>query len=70
MIQAEDDGDLVLSSLAYFIAMRQAKAPAELHLFSRGGHGYGMFRKGNPTDVWPQLAMRWFETDVMKTTVW
>lgn len=70
MIQAEDDGDLVLSSLAYFIAMRQAKVPAELHLFSRGGHGYGMFRRGNPTDVWPRLAMRWFETDVMKTEVW
>lgn len=70
MIQAEDDGDLVQSSLAYFIAMREAKVPAELHLFSRGGHGYGMFRKGNPTDVWPQLAMRWFESDVMKTTVW
>lgn len=70
LVQAEDDGDHVTSSLAYFIAMRQAKVPAELHLLSRGGHGYGMFRCGKPTDVWPALAMRWFETDVMGTAVW
>ncbi len=70
MIQAEDDTALVDSSLAYFIALKKFAVPAELHLFSRGGHGYGMLRKGNPTDAWLSLALRWFETDVMKSAVW
>lgn len=70
LIQAEDDRDHVDSSLAYFIALKKAKVPAELHLFSRGGHGYGMFRRGNPTDVWPSLAMRWFAADVMHAETW
>lgn len=70
LVQAEDDGHHVDSSLAYFNALRKAKVPAELHLFSRGGHGYGMFRRGNPTDVWPSLAIRWFATDVMHDETW
>ena len=69
LIQAEDDKPLVDSSLAYFIALKKFAVPAELHLFSRGGHGYGMFRTGNPTDAWMSLAMRWFETDVMKSEI-
>lgn len=70
MIQAEDDKTLVDSSLAYFIALKKFAVPAELHLFSRGGHGYGMLRRGNPTDAWMSLAIRWFETDVMKSPTW
>ncbi len=70
MIQAEDDTPFVDSSLAYFIALKKFAIPAELHLFSHGKHGYGMFRTGNATDAWMPLAMRWFETDVMKSPTW
>ncbi len=59
LLQAEDDGHYVDSSLAYFIALKAAKVPAEMHLFPDGGHGYGLRQKGKTTDVWPGLAAAW-----------
>ncbi len=59
LLQAEDDGPYVDSSLAYFIALKAAKVPVEMHLFPDGGHGYGLRKKGKSTDVWPGLAAAW-----------
>ena len=59
LLQAEDDGPYVDSSLAYMIALKAAKVPAELHLFPDGGHGYGLRKKGKATDVWPEIAAAW-----------
>ena len=70
IIQAQDDAPLVDSSLAYFIALKRFKVPAELHVFPNGGHGYGLLRKGNPTDAWPALAAEWFANSVMKARKW
>ena len=64
VMQAEDDV-LSKSSLAYYIALKEANVPAELHLFSRGGHGYGLLRNGNPTQAWPDLAYRWLQSDIL-----
>ena len=59
LLQAEDDAPYVDSSLTYFIALKAAKVPVEMHLFPNGGHGYGLRKKGNATDVWPELAAAW-----------
>jgi acetyl esterase/lipase len=61
LLQAEDDRPYVDSCLAYFIALKAAKVPAEMHLFPDGGHGYGMRKKGKSTDVWPDLAAAWLK---------
>ena len=61
LIQAEDDGPYVDSSLAYFIALKAAKVPAEMHLFPNGGHGYGLRKHGKTTDTWPSLAEAWLK---------
>lgn len=61
LLQAEDDGPHVDSSLAYFIALKAAKVPVELHLFPDGGHGYGLRQRGKTTDVWPGLAAAWLK---------
>jgi dipeptidyl aminopeptidase/acylaminoacyl peptidase len=65
-MQAEDDKPYVDSSIAYFVGMKRASRPAELHIFPRGGHGYGIFRNGNPTQEWPDLAMNWFKREIMQ----
>jgi acetyl esterase/lipase len=42
LIQTEDDAAHVENSLYYFLALKQAGAPpSELHVYPRGGHGYG-----------------------------
>lgn len=36
--------------------------PAELHVYAKGGHGYGMRPSANPVSQWPQLLEDWLET--------
>jgi acetyl esterase/lipase len=62
LLQAEDDGVKVENSLLYFVALKQAKVPAEMHLFAKGGHGYGLRRTELPITNWPQLAEQWMRT--------
>lgn len=59
IIQSQDDFCNVRTALAYYDALVLAGVPAEMHLFSKGGHGYGMRERGNPTDCWPAIAEIW-----------
>ena len=59
IVQSQDDGCKIQNALAYFTALTVAGVKAEMHLFSKGGHGYGMRERGNPTDCWPVLAEAW-----------
>jgi acetyl esterase/lipase len=62
LLQSEDDGVKVENSLLYYTALKAAKVPAEMHLFAKGGHGYGLRHTENPVTDWPKLAERWFQT--------
>jgi acetyl esterase/lipase len=59
LVQTEDDPIRPECSLGYYLALKQAKVPAELHLYPTGGHGYGL----RPTDVvcttWPKRTEEW-----------
>src|SRR3546814_8409159 len=47
------------STLVMAGALRDAKVPVEQHLYTEGGHGYGL-RPGNPAaEAWPELARKW-----------
>ena len=52
------------SSLVMATALRDNKTPVDLHMLSKGGHGYGM-RSGNiAAETWPILAKKWLEQAV------
>lgn len=36
-----------------------ADRKAELHVFGRGAHGFGMICQGTPSDLWPELFRAW-----------
>jgi acetyl esterase/lipase len=38
-----------------------AKKPAELHLYLKGGHGFGMRKQNLPSDCWIQLFSDWLD---------
>lgn len=60
LVQAQDDPtDDPVNSIAYFAALTKAKVPAELHLFERGGHAFGLRPANQPVDAWPGLVLRW-----------
>ncbi|MDE3108613.1 MAG: alpha/beta hydrolase [Acidobacteriota bacterium] len=63
LVQAEDDNvDGVDQALTYFIALKNAKVPAEMHLYTQGGHGFGLRRTKLPITQWPELMEKWLTT--------
>ena len=63
LLQAEDDHvDNVNDSLAYYIALKNAEVPVEMHLYAQGGHAFGLRRTKFPITGWPQLVETWLET--------
>ena len=56
-MHAADDGAVpVANSLALFQAMQAKARPAALHIFERGGHGFGVrLPASEPASAWPRL---------------
>ena len=60
LVHAYDDDVCHFSeSTLYAEALRKNGVNAELHLFARGGHGFGPGRKEDGTDQWLTLANNW-----------
>jgi acetyl esterase/lipase len=63
LLQAEDDHvDSVDDSLSYYIALRKAGVPVEMHLYAQGNHAFGLRRTKLPITAWPQLVETWLVT--------
>jgi acetyl esterase/lipase len=62
IVQAEDDPVHVENAVIYFLALKNAKVPAELHIYAQGGHGYGLRRTALPVTTWPQIVEIWLHT--------
>ncbi len=60
LLHAEDDPvDPVENSLVYYSALRKAGVPAELHVYVKGGHAFGLRRTESPITAWPELVEAW-----------
>lgn len=62
IVQAEDDPVHVENATVYFLVLKNAKVPAELHIYANGGHGYGLRRTELPVTEWPKLVETWLQT--------
>ena len=63
LVQAEDDNvDGVNQSVAYYIALKNAGVPVEVHVYAHGGHAFGLRRTKLPITGWPQLVETWLRT--------
>jgi acetyl esterase/lipase len=63
LLQNEDDHvDNVNDALSYYIALRNAGVPTELHLYPKGGHAFGLRRTKLPVTAWPQLVNTWLQS--------
>ncbi len=63
LLQAEDDHvDNVDDSLAYYIALKSAGVPVEMHLYAQGGHAFGLRRTKSPITGWTELVETWLRT--------
>jgi acetyl esterase/lipase len=57
----EDTGVPAENSIYFYLALRKAKVPAELHIFLKGPHGFGLGQKIEGTSAWPGLCEKWME---------
>jgi acetyl esterase/lipase len=62
IVQTEDDPVHVENALVYYQALKDAKVPAELHVYAEGGHGYGLRRTALPVTAWPESVEVWLRT--------
>jgi acetyl esterase/lipase len=65
LLQAEDDPVHVENAILYYMALKDARVPAEMHLFAKGRHGYGLRRTQEPVTWWPLLAEKWMRSTGM-----
>jgi acetyl esterase/lipase len=63
LLQAEDDNvDGINQSLVYYIGLKNAGVPVEMHLYAQGGHAFGLRPTKLPITQWPQLVETWLRT--------
>ena len=54
-----DPGVPVENSVRFYLALRKAKVPVEMHLFENGPHGVGMALNDPALSAWPSLLLNW-----------
>ncbi|MBI3854728.1 MAG: alpha/beta hydrolase [Planctomycetes bacterium] len=47
------------NSIDFYLALRKAKVPAELHIFEKGGHGFGLAPNDPILRAWPDRMVAW-----------
>ncbi len=62
LVHAADDKAVpVNNSISFFQALQKNEVPAELHVYPKGGHGFGMNNKTTP-DQWTERLKNWMST--------
>jgi acetyl esterase/lipase len=54
------------NSVMFYLALRKAKVPAELHIYAKGPHGFGLGPAGEPMATWPRLCAEWLKKIKMR----
>lgn len=63
LLQNEDDAvDRIEDALSYYMGLKAAKVPVELHAYAQGGHAFGLRPSKLPVSGWPQLVEKWLGT--------
>jgi acetyl esterase/lipase len=62
LMHANDDQTVLPeNSIAFYTALRKANVKAEMHIYEKGGHGFGPGQGKGPVETWPDVCRRWIE---------
>ena len=56
---ATDDSSHVVTTTNLYLMLQKARVPAEMHLYEKGGHGFGMRDKGAAVTHWNDRLLDW-----------
>jgi acetyl esterase/lipase len=62
LVQSMDDNVVpVRNSIDYALALKEHNIQCELHLYEKGGHGYGLGRTNDTESSWPEACKMWLK---------
>ena len=61
MVIAHDDKDRSIGVAELYIALKKANVSTEMHIYSEGGHGYGLRRTEHPVTSWTDRMEDWLK---------
>lgn len=61
LVHAGDDQLGPENSLTLYRALKTAKVPAEVHIYTSGGHGFGLRPSEHPVSHWPARCAEWMK---------
>lgn len=64
LVHAFDDNVKIENSFVYAQALKAHGVPVEFHAYEKGGHGFGMTKKGRgPVESWPDRLAEWLKSN-------
>ncbi len=61
LVVAHDDKSNPIEMTMLYLEYKKLNIPAELHIMTKGGHGFGMRPAGNPVNEWPARCGEWMK---------
>jgi|HubBroStandDraft_1064217.scaffolds.fasta_scaffold63643_2 acetyl esterase/lipase len=63
LVHASDDSTSPSdNSAVFYLALKRAGIPAELHIFATGEHDFGAIQDGSLPSSWPGLCIKWLKS--------
>ncbi len=56
---AHDDKNNPVEMVKLYLEYKRHNLPAEIHVFTHGGHGFGMRKSAHPISQWPKRCAEW-----------
>jgi len=63
LLCAADDKMASTVTTRYYSEWRAASHPVEMHIYARGGHGFGMHQQKLPSDNWIERFAEWLQAE-------
>jgi acetyl esterase/lipase len=61
-VVAHDDKSNPIEAAMLYLEYKKQNLAAELHIYTKGGHGFGMRPAGQPINEWPQRCGEWMKS--------
>lgn len=59
MMYTDEDDINAMNAILFYTALKENRIAAELHIFERGKHGFGLFPEESTIKKWPDLLKNW-----------
>ena len=64
LVHALDDNVVpVQNSINYVLALKNNSIAGELHIYEKGGHGFGLGRQNGTESSWPEACPKWLQVN-------